>query len=198
MDLLPLKPSEKRRLPIMANSIRALKSNVSQDEALRAFASTGLGALYRRLRFGPLRRVARVHVPFLLYRVRYQLGRAPHTRFYAIDGVDGSLDLFEFPGVPASTQLVELRTRNVLRSTLSEQQAEQRLADKVQRVVFQQGFFKLRDDSLQCTREPMELHLPFWLAFYGADTARCLAMDAVRRRIEGAKASAFFEEWLAA
>jgi hypothetical protein len=42
------------------------------------------------------------------------------------------------------------------------------------------------------------LYLPYWLAFYGDETPRCRVMDAVRRRIEGAKASAFFEEWLAA
>jgi hypothetical protein len=198
MDLLPLKLEEKQRLRMMATSIRTLKPNVSQDEALRKFASIGLGALYRRLRIGPLRRIAGVYVPFFLYRVGYQLGRAPHTRFFAIDGVDGSLDLFEFPNVPGNTQLVELDTRNVLRSTLSEQHAEKLLADKVQRVIFQQGFFRLRDYKLQCTREPVDLHLPYWLAFYGDDTARCRVMDAVRRRIEGAKASAFFEEWLAA
>jgi hypothetical protein len=181
----------------MATSIRSLKPNVSQDEALRKFASVGLGALYRRFRIGPLRRVAGVYVPFFLYRVRYQLGRTPHARFFAIDGVDGSLDLFEFPNVPNNTQLVELETRNVLHATLSEQRAEMLLADKVQRVVFQQGFFKLRDYQLQCVREPIDLYLPYWLAFYGDDTARCRVMDAVRRRIEGAKASAFFEEWLA-
>ena len=52
--------------------------------------------------------------------------------------------------------------------------------------------------KLDCTRESIDLHLPYWLAFYGEDAARCRVMDAVRRRIEGAKASAFFEEWLAA
>jgi hypothetical protein len=182
----------------MATSIRTLKPNVTQNEALRKFASVGLGTLYRRLRIGPLRRIAGVYVPFFLYRVHYQLGRAPHSRFFAIDGVDGSLDLFEFPDVPGNAQLVELETRNVLRSTLSDQHAEKLLAEKVQRVIFQQGFFKLRDYKLECTREPIDMHLPYWLAFYGDDTARCRVIDAVRRRIEGAKASAFFEEWLAA
>jgi hypothetical protein len=182
----------------MTTSIQTLKPNVSQDEALRKFASAGLGALYRRFRIGPLRRIAGVYVPFSLYRVRYQLGRTPCTRFFAMDAVDGSLDLFEFPCVPANAQLVQLETRNVLRPALSGKRVEELLAGKVQRVVFQQGFFKLREFKLDCTRESMDLHLPYWLAFYGEDTARCRVMDAVRRRIEGAKASAFFEEWLAA
>jgi hypothetical protein len=46
---------------------------------------------------------------------------------------------------------------------------------------------------------PIELHLPYWLAFYGNNgAAKCRVMDAVRRRIEGGKATSFFEEWLAA
>ena len=182
----------------MTTSIRTLKPNVSQDEALRKFSAVGLGALYRRVRVGPLRSIANVYVPFFLYRVRYQLGRAPQTRFFAIDAVDGSLDLFEFPGVPDDSQIVEVETRNCLRPALAEKRAEELLGDKVLRVIFQQGFFKLSGSKLEFTREPIDLHLPYWLAFYGDETARCRVMDAVRRRIEGAKASAFFEEWLAA
>jgi hypothetical protein len=182
----------------MATLIQTLKPNVSQAEAMRKFSSVGLGALYRRIRVGPLRRIADAYVPFFLYRVRYELGNTQQTRFFAIDAVDGSLDLFEFPGVPADSQLVEVTTRNLLQPGLTEQRAEELLRDKVLRVIFQQGFFKLRESNLECIRQPIELHLPYWLAFYGDQTARCRVMDAVRRRIEGAKASAFFEEWLAA
>jgi len=182
----------------MATLIQTLKPNVSQAEAMRKFSSVGLGALYRRIRVGPLRRIADAYVPFFLYRVRHELGNTQQTRFFAIDAVDGSLDLFEFPGVPADSQLVEVTTRNLLQPGLTEQRAEELLRDKVLRVIFQQGFFKLRESNLECIRQPIELHLPYWLAFYGDQTARCRVMDAVRRRIEGAKASAFFEEWLAA
>jgi hypothetical protein len=182
----------------MPTLIQILKPNVSQAEAMRKFSSVGLGALYRRLRVGPLRRIADAYVPFFLYRVRYQLGSSQQTRFFAIDAVDGSLDLFEFPGVPADSQLIEIHTRNLLCPALTEQRAEELLRDKVLRVIFQQGFFKLRESNLECIRQPLALHLPYWLGFYGDQTARCRVLDAVRRRIEGAKASAFFEEWLAA
>jgi hypothetical protein len=67
------------------------------------------------------------------------------------------------------------------------------------RVIFQQGFFKLRALKVEIERVPGEFYLPYWLGFYGGNgTVRCRVMDAVRRRIEGAKASAFFEQWLAA
>jgi hypothetical protein len=179
-------------------SIHSLKPNVSQDEAMRAFTSTGLGALYWRMRSGPLQRMADVYVPFSLYRVRYEIGRAAQTRFFAIDAVDGSLDLFEFPSVPQNHALLAIETRNCLLPSLVERRAGQLLRDKVLRVIFQQGFFRLREPNLEVVLLPMELHLPYWLGFYGNETLRCRVMDAVRRRIEGEKASAFFEQWLAA
>jgi hypothetical protein len=178
-------------------SICSLKPNVSQEEAVRRFTSAGLGAFYWRTRSGPLRRIADVYVPFLLYRVRYEIGRVAPTRFFAIDAVDGSLDLFEFPGVPASAELLTVETRNRVPSALTNTNAEILLRDKILRVIFQQGFFKLREPKLEVTQEALDLHLPYWLAFYGKEAARCRVMDAIRRRIEGAKASAFFEEWLA-
>jgi hypothetical protein len=197
MDLLPLKAMAEARI-MTTTSIRTLRSNVSQTDALRKFSSIGLATLYRRVRIGPLRRIAAVYVPFFVYRVTYQLGRAPRTRCFAIDAVEGSLDLFEFPGVPVDSQLVDIQTRNCLPPVLSDKRAEQLLGDKVLRVIFQQGFFKLRESNLAIARESIDLYLPYWLAFYGDKTTRCRVMDAVRRRIEGAKACAFFEQWLAA
>jgi hypothetical protein len=179
-------------------SLHSLKPNVSQEEAVRRFTSAGVGAAYWRMRSGPLRRIANVYVPFFLYRVKYEIGRVSPTRFFAIDAVDGSLDLFEFPSIPAGAQLLAVETRNCLPSALTKTSAENLLRDKVLRVIFQQGFFKVRQPRLEVTLEtPLDLHLPYWLAFYGKEAARCRVMDAVRSRIEGAKASAFFEEWLA-
>ena len=73
------------------------------------------------------------------------------------------------------------------------------MRDKVLRVIFQQGFFKLRRIKLETEQLPGEIHLPYWLGFYGTpEDLRCRVLDAVRRRIEGAKVSALFEQWLAA
>jgi hypothetical protein len=179
-------------------SISSLKSNVSQQDAIRKFTSTELRTLYWRMRDGPLQRIAQVYVPFFLYRVKYDIGSAASTRFFAIDAVDGSLDLFEFPGVPDESQLLTVETRNHLRLSLSHARAEELLRGKVLRVIFQQGFFKLRKSNLEVVHQPLDLHLPYWLALYGKEAVRCRVLDAVRRRIEGAKASAFFEDWLTA
>jgi hypothetical protein len=178
--------------------IQALKPNVTQQEALRKFSGSGLSALYWRVRSGPLRRLADVYVPYRLYRVQYNIGRAAHATLFAMDAVNGSLDLFTFPHVPDARDLVSIRTRNYIAPSLQESSGETLLRQKVLRVIFQQGFFKLRDLKLEIAVQPLELHVPYWLGFYGNASARCRVMDAVRRRIEGAKATAFFEAWLTA
>lgn len=177
--------------------IRSLKPNVSQDEALRTFTA-GFSTFYWRFRTGPLQCVADVYVPFWLFQARYFLGRAKHTRLFAMDAVDGSLDLFEFPRPPDEAQLLAISTRNCPQPALSDSQAIELCREKVLRIIFQQGFFKLRDTGLEIHREPGEFYLPYWLGLYGQkEFLRCRVLDAVRRRLEGAKASAFFEHWLA-
>ncbi len=177
-------------------AIQALKPNVTQEEALRAFSATGFSALYWRIRSGPLHRIAEVYVQYFLFHVEH--GNAP-PRLFAMDAVDGSLDLFEFPRVPNYPDLLTREGRNRVEAQLTLEHAAELLREKALRVIFQQGFFKLRDPRLQISLVPCELHLPYWLAFYGRDGAvRCRVLDAVRRRMEGAKASAFFEQWLAA
>ncbi len=180
-------------------SIRTLKPNVTQEDAVRTFSAPSVSAYYWRMRTGPLQRIAGAYVPFWLYRVRYRLGSAAHTRFFALDAVDGSLDLFEFPGIPAPREFVCVESRNRLATSLTEERAGEILRDKVLRVIFQQGFFQLREPRLELEKQREEFYLPYWLGFHGGRGAvRCRVLDAVRRRIEGAKASAFFEQWLAA
>jgi hypothetical protein len=179
-----------------AGCIQILKPNVTQEEALRVFSSSGFSALYWQIRSGPLRRIADVYVQYFLFRV--QCG-STRPRLFAMDAVDGSLDLFEFPRVPGDGELRAYGDRNRLRAVLSEGHAAELLQDKALRIIFQRGFFQLRGDRLEISLVPCELHLPYWLGFYGRNASvRCRVMDAVRRRIEGAKATAFFERWLAA
>lgn len=179
-----------------SGSIRILKPNVTQDEALRTFSAPGFSVVYWRMRSGPLRRIADVYVQYFLFHVEFGRER---PRLFAIDAVDGSLDLFEFPRVPEEREVLTFKKHNLIPAALSEAAAAELLREKVLRVIFQQGFFKLRDAKLDITRVPCELYLPYWLGFHErGGVVRCRAMDAVRRRIEGAKACAFFEHWLAA
>src|ERR1700687_3355375 len=95
-----------------ATYIQTLKPNVTQQEALLTFSSVGPSALYWRMRSGPVRRIADGYAPYWLYRVQYTLGRAAHATLFAIDAVNGSLDLFTFPRIPDENQLVSIHTRN--------------------------------------------------------------------------------------
>src|SRR2546425_4908602 len=156
-------------------TIRTLRPNVTRQEALRVLNLGGLRGLFWRLRNGPLQRLADVYVPYNLYRVRYEMGGAKHERIFALDAVDGSLDLFEFRATPDRSQCEVLETRNHFQGALDDARAEALLREKVLRVLFQQGFFRLRGaPKLECTRLPLELHMPYWLVFLGS--YKCLSV----------------------
>jgi hypothetical protein len=186
-------------LPMSVANIVAMRPNVTPAEAVREFSRSGISSLYWRASAGSLQRVAQVYVPYQFYEVSYAMARVPYTRFFAIDGVDGSLDLFEFPQLPSAERLVRVDTRNCIEQSVPADRAGQLLREKALRVIFQRGFFKVNESSVKFSRLPEIVHLPYWLGFYAHDDiVRCRVMDAVRRRIEGAKATAFFEQWLAA
>ena len=182
-----------------AITIRSLRPNVTRDEAIRQFTAARLSSWVWKLRAGSLQNIAEAYIPFRLYRVRFPVRGVQRTHLFAMDAVDGSLDIFEFAKPPGEAETFEISCRNHLPLTLPEHRAEQLLRDKVLRLVFQQGFFKLREVQLQIELLPGTVHLPYWLGFYGSpQSLRCRVLDAVRRRVEGGKASALFEHWLAA
>src|SRR5260370_18126077 len=106
--------------PMSTGTIHALKPNVTQEEAVRAFSGAGVSALYWRMRSGPLRRIADAYVPYFLFRVKY--AGAP-ARLFAIDALDGSLDFFQFPRIPAERELLALDGRNLLPVALAAERA---------------------------------------------------------------------------
>ena len=184
---------------MQSNAIRSLRPNVTREEAIQAFTAPGAGSIYWKMRSGSLQRVAEAYIPFHIYRVRYPMAGALRTHYFALDAVDGSLDLFEFAAPPADSETVSVATRNCPVAALSDLCSGELLREKVLRVIFQQGFFKLRNVSLETEKLSGEIHLPYWLGFYGTEqNLRCRVLDAVRRRVEGAKATALFEQWLAA
>ena len=182
-----------------AKVIRSLKPNVTRDEAIAAFTASGPASWYWKLRTGSLQSIADAYLPFRVYRVRYHMGGAPRSHYFALDAVDGSMDLFEFSAPPGEAETVAVASRNHPPPALSQDRSDELLRDKVLRLIFQQGFFKVRNVNLETEQMPGEIHLPYWLGFYGTQQdLRCRVLDAVRRRIEGARASALFEQWLAA
>ncbi|MGB8324296.1 MAG: hypothetical protein WCE52_15160 [Candidatus Acidiferrum sp.] len=199
MDPLPMISRADSSFGNQPDPIAALRANVSQQEALAAFCSMSISGLYWRTTRGPLQKLALMYLPFFLYHVSYEVGATRHSRWFALDRVQGALDLFEFPSEPSREHLIQVESRNHVLPSLDETAAEIVLRDKLLRIIFQQGFFRVRDLRLQIQKSTIEFSMPYWLGLYGLDGGlRCRVMDAVRRRMEGEKATELFENWLAA
>jgi hypothetical protein len=198
VDSFPLSQQPTMRLNEAQTSILSLRANVSESEAIRSFAAGGLSAFFWRIGKGKFQRIAPAYVPFRLYRVSYEMNGKVHARYFALDQVQGILDLFEFSAVPEPNQLARIESRNQIQPAISEEQSELLLREKVLRLIFQQGFFRLRQPNLQIELSHLRFNIPYWLGFYGEDgRVRCRVLDAVRRRMEGQKATVLFEHWLA-
>ena len=179
-------------------TVRCLRANVTREEAIARFQG-GLAGVLRRAHGSGLRAVAEAYLPFRLYELEVVNGAKSQREWFAIDAVDGSLDLYRFDAPPGGAQTIEIETRNRPEAGVEAARSVALLEDKVRRAVFQSGFFRIGNLSLRIEGPPLELSVPYWLGFYGSgERVRLRVLDAVRRRFEGAKARALFEAWLAA
>ncbi len=92
-----------------------------------------------------------------------------------------------------------METRNRPLPTLEEARGREILVEKVQRLLFAEGFFRIRELTLFAEPRSLEFHVPYWVGIYGEDERLRLAViDAVRRRAEGAKVRHLLSHWLLA
>jgi hypothetical protein len=184
VDLLPL-------------TFSSLKPHVTHDEAVAAL-QRGANSLLGRLNGGPLRSVADVYVPYHLFRVEIAERKRQHTSYVAVDALRGMLDPYQFERRLEDADLVTVSSRNRMPAALDVDAASQVVIDTVRRILFQTGAYRLRSPRVSVQHEAFDLHVPYYLGFYGSGTiARLRVLDAVRRRFEGGKARALFEAWLA-
>lgn len=159
----------------------------------------GLFRVPRWLGGGALRSVADAYVPFHLYEVEVTSSTRPYVSWLAVDAVSGTLDPYAFDAPPGVDELAVVETRNRPEPALAEIESAARLEEKLRRIVYQTGFFRVRRLSFRAKRLPLDLHVPYWLGFYERGGAvRLRVLDAVRCRFEGEKARALFEDWLSA
>src|ERR1700692_3041709 len=137
-----------------AKVIRSLKPNVTRDDAIAAFTASGPASWYWKMRSGSLQSIADAYLPFRVYRVRYHMGGAPRSHYFALDAVDGSLDLFEFSVPPGEAETVAVSSRNHPAPALSQDRSDELLRDKVLRLIFQQGFFKVNNVNPETDKLP--------------------------------------------
>jgi len=177
--------------------IRSFRPNVTREEAVRQF-SEGLSAHLRELRSGPLRSVADFYIPFRIFRVEINNAGKKDRRILGLDAVTGSLDPYYFDHIPASDEVQELETRNLLTTTIDPVEAGRLVTTKIQRLMFTRGFFRIRNLAIFIHPSPQEIHMPYWVGFRGRGTSVSFeVMDAVRREPEGARVRRMLRDWLA-
>lgn len=175
------------------SAIRSLKRNVTKEEALRQMG----GSLWRNLRFGRLQAIADVYVPFRVYQVSIENRGRRETRHVALEAVNGMLDLYALDGLPEEIELVDIETRNCPRGGLDDDHGCEIVIESVRRTLFTNGFFRLRDLRISAQPLELEIHVPYWVGFFGSrERLNVVVLDAVRRRIEGGKATKLIEGWL--
>jgi len=176
--------------------IRSLKPNVTRDAAVEEF-SRGVLTSLRTAVYGPLRSVADFYIPFRLFQVEILNRGNRDQRIFGLDAVIGALELYHFEQLPDERDVVYCESRNCAEALLDEPQARDLVLSKVRRLVFSAGFFRIR--NLHIHAEPLvgEIHIPYWVGFRGRGLhAHMQVMDAVRRRLEGAKLRHLLKAWL--
>ena len=178
------------------SNIRSLKPNVTREQAILQFSARGIPRFFRNAAFGHLRSVAEFYIPFRLFQAQISNRGKTDQLLVAVDGVSGTLDLFQFNHVPTEEETICLETRNHLSGSLDSAAAGSQLMAKLRRIAYGRGFFRLQ--GLEIHASPVEeIHIPYWLGFRGSDArARVAVIDAVRRRFEGAKVRRMVEAWL--
>ena len=176
--------------------IRSLKPNVTREEAIRHFSNGMVNGAAKLIR-GPVHSLAELYIPYRLFRVTISSAGREQNQTFALDAVRGVLDLYKLPALTDDHQFLTLQTRNVIPADLEAAQAEKRLIAKVRRMIFTQGFFRVRDLKIEALPIPGEICVHYWVCFRGTNERIHLAvLDAVRRRPEGAKVRRLIEEWL--
>lgn len=176
--------------------ILSLKPNVTREEAIRHF-SEGLFNGAAQFMRGPVRSLAELYIPYRIFQVKISSASREQNQIFALDAVRGLLDLYQLPSLTADDQLLTLETRNVIPARMTASQSAERMIEKVRRMVFTQGFFRVRDLKIEAIPVPGEICVPYWVSFRGSGEQVHLAvLDAVRRKSEGAKLRRLVEEWL--
>jgi len=177
--------------------IRILKPNVTQEEATELFSSGSVSDSWQNLVFGPLRSVADFYIPFRIYQVEIENRGEKTSHIFGLDAVTGSLDLYTWEALPQESETSLLDTRNRLPVALSEEDAQRIATDKVRRLIFMQGFFRVSNFRITAELVPGEIYIPYWAGFRGHGIrASVSVLDAVRRKTEGSRVREMLKNWL--
>ncbi|MCU1255615.1 MAG: hypothetical protein JWM83_1914 [Candidatus Angelobacter sp.] len=176
--------------------IRTLQSAVDRELAWRSLSPQGPLGIVRRWRTGKLLAVSDIYIPYRLYHVKVDDHRVHSTRFLAVDAISGALDPYEFAESPLQGRCAEVEAKNYLPARLAEDKTRALVLEKVRRMLFSTGFFRLVKPAIT-TDLIGEFYIPYWAGFYGeVHNVSVMMLNAVRGTIEGSKASSLVKTWL--
>ncbi len=136
-------------------------------------------------------------MPFRLFRVHIHTGNGSQSEVLALDAVTGNFDLYAFPSMLSNGELVNVITRNCPPASIGANEAVQLMTERVRRMAYSGGFFRLRRLEISVEPAGLDFHVPYWVAFSGwGEQAHLAVMDAVRRRMEGAKVREAIKAWV--
>ena len=177
--------------------IRSLQPALDRELALRNFSPAGPLGILRRWRTGKLLGISDIYIPYRLYRVQVEDIRVRNARFLAVDAMSGVLDPYEFPEPPLPGQSVEVETSNALPVRLAETETRAFVLEKLRRLLFSAGFFRLAKPVMTAEMTGATFYIPYWVGFYGGpQNVRVQVLNAVRGTIEGSKVSSLVKTWL--
>jgi hypothetical protein len=177
-------------------TICSLQHNVNSALALRRLDSSGGFNAVRRWLNPPLRGIAEIYIPYRLYRVTAEDRGVRRARYYAIDAASGALDPYEFANPPEPHEF-EVETRNCYPVRLAENETRSLAIQKLRRLLFSGGFFRLAHPQLTAELIHSEFYLPYWVGFYGDEqNVNLKVLNAVRETMEGNKVRHLLQTWL--
>jgi hypothetical protein len=178
--------------------IISLKSRVNRKQALRLLSSSGMGGAFRRWLTGDLVLLADIYIPYRLYKIGCENPKSQSAPcYYAIDALSGLLDPYQFSEIPVQSEFVGIETQNFMSPSLDEGRTRELAIEKARRVIFSRGFFRLAHPRISAELIQPELYIPYWAGFYGSkQDLGIVALDAVRRTIEGRKVAHAIKAWL--
>jgi len=174
--------------------IYSLSATLTRDEAMQILAPPGIPGRVQRWQRGHLRAIASIYIPYRLYKTLIDDRGVQTIRYCAVDAASGTLDPYEFPGQPA---VVEVTTRNALPALVEESQTRELAIEKVRRLLYSAGFFRLMNPTITAELAGQEFYVPYWAGFFDArGDLKIAAVNAVRHSVEGEKVRCLIQEWL--
>jgi hypothetical protein len=149
----------------------------------------------RETRYGKLWLHTAFFLPHYLFKVVVRNGGLRQEQYLAIDAMTGELDLRKFDQPPNHEQYDEDESNQAGAFDLNEAEAFAILKERVRRMVYQQGFFRIAE--LEISGKLVDrFYVCYQVAFYVRNNrAKLEVLDTVRGQLEGAKLRDVVEGW---